>query len=161
VANCSRITVPSFAIASFLLASAAFLHLGDFQAAVGTAGIHDFRSAAFFGRGHQSLDRSYVHVLSADLQGSAGITIAHAFAHTGGLRLGKFDAIQAQPSKILQMRENRLYKHVLHLYPLGAVGDNQAIRPEEAQSAQFEMLGDLPHRSIAVLESHSPEVDPE
>jgi len=102
-----------------------------------------------------------VHVFGTDLQGSAGITIAHAFAHTGGLRLSKLDAIQAQPSEILQMREDRLYEHMLHLYPLGAIGDNQAVRPEKTQAAQFEVLGDLTHCSIAVLKGHPPEVDPE
>lgn len=102
-----------------------------------------------------------MHVFGADFQGGAGITIAHALADTGGLRLGKLDAVQAQPGEALQMREDRLHEHVLHLHPLGAVGDNQTVRPEEAQTAELEILGDLPHRPVAVLQSDPPKVDPE
>lgn len=137
------------------------MHLCDLQTTVGAAGVHHFRPAAFLGRGHQCLDRSDVHVLGADLQGGAGVTIAHALTYAGGLHLGELDAVQAQPGEALQMREHRLHEYVLHLHPLGAVGDDQAVRSEEAQAAELEILGDLPHRPIAVLQCDPPEVDAE
>lgn len=137
------------------------MHLCDLQTTVGAAGVHHFRPAAFLGRGHQCLDRSDVHVLGADLQGGAGVTIAHALTDAGGLHLGELDAVQAQPGEALQMREHRLHEYVLHLHPLGAVGDDQAVRSEEAQAAELEILGDLPHRPIAVLQCDPPEVDAE
>lgn len=102
-----------------------------------------------------------MHVFGTDFQSGAGVTITHALADTGGLRLGKLDAVQAQPSEALQMREDCLHEHVLHLYPFGAVGDNQAICPEKAQAAQLEILGNLPHRAVAVLQSDPPKVNPE
>lgn len=59
------------------------------------------------------------------------------------------------------MREDRLHKHVLHLHSLSAVGDNQAVHPQEAQAAELQVLRDLSHRSVAVFQSHSPKIDPE
>lgn len=59
------------------------------------------------------------------------------------------------------MREDRLHEHVFHLHTLGAVGDDQAVRPEEAQAAQLEVLGDLSHGTITVLQGDPPEVDSE
>lgn len=59
------------------------------------------------------------------------------------------------------MRKDCLHKHVLHLHSLSAVSDDETVRPEEAQTAQLEIFGNLPHRSIAVLQSDPPKVDPE
>lgn len=59
------------------------------------------------------------------------------------------------------MRKDCLHKHVLHLHSLSAVGDDQTDRPEKAQAAQLEVLGDLPHRAIAVFQSDPPKIDPE
>lgn len=101
-----------------------------------------------------------MHVLGADLEGGAGVAVPHALTHAGGLRLGQLDAVQAQPGQALQVREDRLHEHVFHLHALGAVGDDQAVRPEEAQAALLEVLGDLPHRTVAVLQGDPPEVDP-
>lgn len=102
-----------------------------------------------------------MHVLGADLQAGTRITVAHAFTHTGSLRFREFDPIQAQPGQALQVREDRLHEYVFHLHPLGAVGDDQAVRSQEAQAAELQVLGDLSHRPVAVLQGHSPEVDPE
>lgn len=102
-----------------------------------------------------------MYVLGADLEGGSGVTISHALTHAGSLRLGQLDAVQAQPSKTLQVREDRLHEYVFHLHALGAVGDDQAVRPEKTQTAKLEVLGDLSHRTIAVLQGNPPEVDPE
>lgn len=102
-----------------------------------------------------------MYVLGADLQGGAGVTISHAFTHAGGLRLGQLDAVQAQPGETLKVGEDRLHEHVFHLHALCAIGDDQAVRPEKAQAAQLEVLGDLSHRAVAVLQGDPPEVDPE
>lgn len=113
---------------SLFLALAALLHLRDLQSTVWSTGVHDFRPSSFFYRGNQGLHGLYVHVFGADLQRSTWEPISYAFPDTGSLALSQIHSVQAEPSQVLKMSQDRLHEHVLHLHLLRAVGHDQSIR---------------------------------
>lgn len=132
-----------------------------FQPTAGAARVDDFGPSAVLDGRDEGLYRLDVDVLGADLEARAGITIPHALADARRLGVGELDTVEAQPGEILDVGEYRLQKHVLHLDLLRAVGDDEAVRLDEAQVAELEALRYVSHRSLGVLEADPPEVDPQ